>query len=180
VIAVTLGGEDTSGKPPQPSSSFIVDVLPGEVNRQHSLVQNHLAPGTAGTDDTFTIEVRDAYANLNASAGAALISMIVPATENSLRVADNSNGTWIISYRVTVSGQYEIGCNVGSVQFQPAYFSILPGPVSATSTVSEGNDSAKHLPENRLSPNSIGSVWSVALSYKSWNRQYQQIFSSSS
>jgi len=139
VIAVTLGGENTSGKPPQPNSSYIVDVLPGEISRQHSLVQNHLAPGTAGTDGTFTIEVRDAYANLNASAGAALISLIGPATENSLHVVDNSNGTWIISYRVTVSGQYEIGCKVGSVQFQPAYLSILPGPVSATSTVSEGN-----------------------------------------
>ena len=136
-LAGQLDDVSVAGKPPYLDEPFKIDVMPAEVSAVYSVVQN-LSPGEAGSDGIFNLVSRDMYSNLNATAGNVIVSVTGPSAETNVRVDDNLDGSYRVSYRVTASGSYTASCFVGDVVLPPANFYVFPGPVSADNTVVEG------------------------------------------
>jgi hypothetical protein len=137
-FAIKLGGNAIAGKPPNLLNPFEIQIVAGDVSALNSKVLNR-AFGTAGEVDSFIIEARDAFTNLNASAGRVLISLQGPSSEANLQIEDRLNGTFGVRYRVTASGSYTISCNVGSVDIKSSDLTVVPNIVSSVTTVAEGS-----------------------------------------
>ena len=137
-FVVKLGGTKIAGKPPRLDVPFEIEVTPSEPSKEQSRVSATNA-GTAGQDGTFVLEARDAYGNLKFVQDNVLVSLVGPSITTNVRVQDNMNGIYTVSYRVTASGQYSIQCNIASVQLRPAALTVLPGVMSSIATVAEGS-----------------------------------------
>jgi hypothetical protein len=162
VFALSVSVGDTTA----PGSPFLVEVFPGNTNASTSTLelldptlslangtQDDLAVAlTAGSNFTAALRTRDSFGNLRDEGGDVVnVSFVSSCSDNTtdctllpsdgeVSVADHHNGTYVVAVRLTKSGRYLLGVQVGVVPVanSPASILINSGLIDAAHSVAIG------------------------------------------
>jgi len=132
------------GTGPVAGAPFTVSVAPGSPS---AATTEAYGPGTesadAGTPAIITVQTKDDYGNL-LNTGGAPISVTAVNQENGselpVEVLDNRDGTYSLTYRPEVMGNYEINVALGNqpIKDMPLSVYVNPGVTDLTSFIWEG------------------------------------------
>jgi len=118
-------------------SPFNVQVVPAGVSAEHSImVGNFLSVSTAGVWSSIRIDARDRFSNrltFSNSPGLPFEVEISGPSEVKIETEDFSDGTFVYSYEITVSGAYSVQHRLSTAEtwvVSPESLTVLPAEVS--------------------------------------------------
>jgi hypothetical protein len=98
----------------------------------------------AGVQDEFTITAKDVFGNPLTTGGLDVKGTLKGRTNVPVMAVDNGDGTYSVSYRPTVVGDYELsvkvgGQPVGGVKKHPIPLLVIPGDVNGANSIADGD-----------------------------------------
>lgn len=136
---------------PIKDSPFIIFVEPGVVNSSQSLAyegndQDGLSGGIAGMLHQFMVQIRDRFGNLIKRHDSIQLDVSIHGNQKSIQAQTHydTNGIWIVSYNLTISGTYDMRIQINGNDIQNAIHSIsiepsvIDGSMCTTQDASRG------------------------------------------
>jgi hypothetical protein len=145
-VAITRSEADSAGQPEAihvKDSPFAMTVQPGKTFAGScDATGPGLSEAVAGITRGFTIQAKDQLGATLMTGGDTFVvqldsaALSIPGT-----VIDNADGTYSVTYRVTRSGQYQIGVLMGveNIDGSPFELDVVPAQISAEKCVATGD-----------------------------------------